>query len=86
MKSIHRVGLLLGVLALSGCQHMRHTKEEYLRNRSQDYLHSRTIAPVRVPEGLSPIRESVAYPLPSDLPPIGSLKPVSLLPPGFGTL
>ncbi|MBS0287782.1 MAG: hypothetical protein JSR17_10835 [Proteobacteria bacterium] len=86
MKKVHIAGLMLCIVALSGCQHMRHTKEEYLRNRSQDYVNSRVIAPVRVPEGLSPIQESVAYPLPTDLPPIGSLKPVSLLPPGFGTL
>lgn len=56
-----------------------------MRNRSMDYLKSSVIAPLRVPQDLSDPSTYEVYPLPNDMPELGSLQPVSLLPPGFGS-
>ncbi|MGD9591499.1 MAG: hypothetical protein AB7V32_03160 [Candidatus Berkiella sp.] len=85
MKIATTIGLIFGLILLSGCQQVV-PRSEYLRNRSKDYLNSRLIPPIKVPQGLSEPPESLAYPLPSIVPPIGSLKPINLEPPGFGTL
>ncbi len=83
---IKKTGLILLAVALAGCQQVSQKKSEYMRNRSNDYLTSRVYAPLRVPEGLSHPRDSEVYPLPSDVPPVGQVKPVPLEPPGFGKL
>ena len=83
---LNKIALLVGLILLSGCQQIHQTRSEYLRNRSLDYMKSRLVAPLKVPEGLSMPPASVLFPIPGDLPPMGSLEPVSLVPPGFGVL
>lgn len=84
MKKI--VTLALIVLPLLGCQQIARQKHEYIRNRSKDYLTSFTIAPLQVPADLSHPTPTEYYPLPENLPSIGKLSPVSLVPPGFGEM
>ncbi len=85
MKKLATIGLILSMTLLWGCQQVV-PRSEYLRNRSKDYLNAHLIPPIRVPDGLSKPPESLDYPIPSHVPPIGSLKPINLEPPGFGTL
>ena len=85
MKRVTTLGIMIGIILLSGCQQVV-PRSEYLRNRSQDYKNAHLIAPIKVPAGLTQPPESVAFHLPAHIPPIGSLKPINLEPPGFGTL
>ncbi len=82
---LNKVGLIIGLILLSGCQQIQ-SRSDFLRNRNMDYKNSRLVAPLKVPAGLSMPTESVLYPIPGNLPPLGSLEPVSLVPPGFGVL
>jgi len=84
-KNYLKLTAYLCLIVLSGCQQMNDKRSQYVRNRSQDYLKSSVIAPLQVPEDLSLPAAYEVYPLPKDIPELGSLQPVSLIPPGFGS-
>lgn len=65
---------------------MKQQQNQYVRDRSKDYLISRVSAPLVVPDPLSYPNATEYYPVPEPLPVIGTLEPVSLVPPGFGEL
>jgi uncharacterized lipoprotein len=81
-------GLLITscIVLLCGCQQISKTKENYWTTSDKQYLKSTEGAPLKVPEGLSFKQDTETYPLPKNLPAPGSVKPVSLEPPGFGKL
>jgi uncharacterized lipoprotein len=82
VKIINKMGLMLLAVMLSGCQQ----SSKVVPNHAKDYLTSTIIAPLRVPEGINQPREIDTYPLPYEIPMLGSLQPVPLEPPGFGKL
>lgn len=83
-KSIFSIGLL--TLILSACQPFQKTTRTYVRDHEKDYLLSSLSAPLKIPNELSTPTPTENYPLPPHIPEPGSLKPVSLDPPGFGKL
>lgn len=85
MRSLQIMALILMSIVNLGCQQMHMTREQYIRNRANDYLRTSLIEPLRVPEGFSHPHTYETYPLPSTLPQ-GPLEPASVVPPGFGTL
>lgn len=76
--------LLTGLLC--ACQQINDKRSQYVRNRELDYVNSTLIAPLKVPHDLTLEQRNDIYPIPYDLPAIGSLKPVNIEPPGFGKL
>lgn len=78
--------ILLAILPLLGCQKTVKLKNEYIRNRGKDYLTSYVIAPLKIPDELSYPGSTEYFPVPENLPPIGHLAHVSLVPPGFGVI
>lgn len=78
--------ILLSIVPLLGCQQMVAQKNEYIRNRTKDYLTSTIIAPLNVPPGLAQPSPTEHYPVPEGLPVMGSLSKIKLAPPGFGVV
>ena len=75
--------LMVGSLLLLGCQTLENQQLDYWRSSENDYLNSRLIAPLKLPEGFKLEKQS-NYPIPSPLPQPGSIHRPSLVPPGFG--
>jgi len=76
------VVMLAGVLC--GCQKINQKRAVYVRDRGQDYLTHTILPPLKVPEGYSHPQVTENFPLPEPLPEMGTLTPVSVVPPGFG--
>lgn len=80
------VVVFFAMLPLMGCHQVMKHKNEYIRDRGKDYLTSNVIEPLKIPEELSYPGSTEYYPVPEDLPCIGQIGPVSLVPPGFGII
>lgn len=73
--------LLIGLcVTLTGCSYI--SSSYFVRNHDKTYLHANSIAPIRVPPGLSSKAFDTTYPVPDRNYPIAAAD-VSLVPPGL---
>lgn len=84
VKKSKKIVVVALICAVSGCQQMNEQRSRYVRDREKDYLVSTVNAPLQVPNDLSYMRGQEHYSFPDVVP--GQVKPVSVVPPGFGEL
>lgn len=80
MKTIVRLLILLLPFAFTGCGYIK--KQSKIQNRDQHYLTARSVAPLKMPPGISSDAFHTSYPV-SDRPFPEAAKQVSIVPPGL---
>lgn len=80
MNSVVRLLIILLAITLSGCAYF--SKNSYIQNRDKHYLTAKSVAPLRIPPGLSSDAFQNSYPV-SDRQYPEAEKDVKIIPPGL---